>query len=903
MSIRIHALAKELSVTSKELMDFINSRRDKYGLEIKTPSNAIASLYVDAISSDFKAARAAEASKPETSDIGAAKDADRKIVKSAEEVADEKREALERASDGPSLSGREASSAGQLKDDGKSGVGESEASPKTAESVSPDSSSPAKPAESAAKKPAVLVPPHVSKAAPRAAPLPLGASPKQQPSPANKPEVLAFAADVKKPAPAVPPSALKKTAPAVPPPLAVPRAKMAMPPVAPSEKSRSDQERQPEVVVRMEPKQPARPAPAIPPVARKAPTFVPPVSNRRSAPAVPPIPNAPASEHRPAPVSNGESKKTIVVKPPIIVRDFAKSIDLKPFRLISELMDMGIFASMNQSIDENIAVRIAERHGYALDIRHRGEQQNPQITAAQKRAMAKKIDDDIKNYVPRPPIVCVLGHVDHGKTTLLDSIRKTRVAAGEAGGITQHTAAYQVDCGGKKITFLDTPGHAAFSKMRERGANVTDIAILVVAADDGFMPQTDEALAFAQKAGVPIVVAINKMDAKGANIDRVKQQMQKRGITSEDWGGEVLCTPVSALKGENIDKLLELVLLQAEIMELKANPKTNVEGVVIESQLEPGRGATSTVIVRSGTLKPGDVLVCGEHWCKVRALLDERGAKMKSAEPSAPAVVMGWTGAPEAGDNFSKVDNDRQAREMTSEAVLERKKAAAAEASVKPMNLEELMAAIENKEHKIYKCIVKSDVSGTVEALVACLEAIKSDKVGIEIISSGVGQITKNDVKMAATSKASIVGFNVKQENGVAGDAKHQGVEIIIHNIIYELINQVREAMKNLLDPEMRENKLGAAEVRALFNVSKGGKVAGCMVTEGIIKRDKFARVFRKGVEISAKGRISDIKRFKDDVSEVRAGYECGVSLSNFTEFEPGDIIECFEILEIRPDL
>ncbi|CDE85044.1 translation initiation factor IF-2 [Coraliomargarita sp. CAG:312] len=627
--------------------------------------------------------------------------------------------------------------------------------------------------------------------------------------------------------------------------------------------------------------------------------MVPPIAARQHIPASPNQP--PSSAQAPTPADG--KKKVIQVKPPIIVRDFAKSIDVKPFRLISELMDMGIFASMNQSIEENVATRIAERHGFELDIRHRGEQQQQQLAAAAaKREMARQIQDDIKNYVERPPIVCILGHVDHGKTTLLDTIRNTNVVAGEAGGITQHTAAYQVEYNGKKITFLDTPGHAAFSKMRERGANVTDIAILVVAADDGFMPQTDEALAFAQKAGVPVVVAINKMDSRGANIDRVKQQMQKRGIAPEDWGGETLCTPISALKNENIDKLLELVLLQAEMMELKANPKGRVEGVIIESQIEPGRGATSTVIVNSGTLKNGDVLICGENWCKVRALLDDKNKRLDKAPPSTPAVVMGWSGAPEAGDEFKKVENDRTARRMAEEAVQERKKLAAQEMAPKPTNLEELMAAIENKDQKVFKCIVKSDVSGTVEALVACLKDIKSDKVSLEVIGHGVGQITKNDVDFAATAGASIVAFNVKQENGVAGAAKHKGVEFITHNIIYELINQVRDAMKNLLDPELRENKLGAAEVRALFNIAKGGKVAGCMVTEGIIKRDKFARVFRKGKEIS-KGRISEIKRFKDDVTEVRAGYECGITLNNFADFEPSDIIECFEILEIRPDL
>jgi len=831
MSIRIHVLARELNVPNKELIDFINSRKEKYGLEIKVPSNAIAPLYAEEIANDFKqlhasAANEAPAPAEQLAEEKAAPEAAKKYVKSAADVEAEKRAKQEAEQ------------------------------PKKAEAS--------------------------QKAKPEAPKAPQAKTPPPPPPAASKPPVMT-----------PPPVSARKPAAAVPPPF-VSRPKISMPSVAPAAPKR-DEPSQPEVTVRMEPKSPSRPpmpnvsrpfAPAIPPIRRAAPS------------AVPPSVAKPAE----APAEEG-SRKTITVKPPIIVRDFAKLMDVKPFRLISELMDMGIFASMNQAIEEPVAIKIAQNHGFELDIKHRGEQQQRQLAAeAAKREMARRIEDDIRNYVERPPIVCILGHVDHGKTTLLDTVRNTNVVAGEAGGITQHTAAYQVECNGKKITFLDTPGHAAFSKMRERGANVTDIAILVVAADDGFMPQTDEALAFAQKAGVPVVVAINKMDAKGANIDRVKQQMQKRGITSEDWGGETLCTPISALKNTNIDKLLELVLLQAEMMDLKANPKATAEGVIIESQLEQGRGATSTVIVRSGTLKSGDVLVCGENWCKVRALLDDRGKKMDKALPATPAVVMGWTGAPEAGESFRRVENDRVARKMVEDAVLERKKAEAADVAPKPTNLEELMAAIENKDRKVFRCVVKSDVSGTVEALVACLEDIKSDKVKLEVISSGVGQISKTDVEFAATAEASIVAFNVKQENGVAGLAKHKGVEFITHNIIYELINQVREAMKNLLEPELRENKLGAAEVRALFNVSKGGKVAGCMVTEGNVKREKYARVFRKGKEI-AKGKISDLKRFKDDVSEVRAGYECGISLGNFNEFEAGDVIECFEILEIRPDL
>lgn len=880
MSIRIHALAKELNVSSRELIDFINQRREKYGLEIKTSSNSIAPLYAEEISRDFKAD--ASDTSPAAEKGSTAEPAKQQQPSAPQTETSDKGNSQQTEADKPAAQPQSAQ-------------------PQTSDETQADAEKPAAPVNAPKAAPKISMPQTTSRPAPIVPPVPQAKGAPKIAMPAPKSAAATSAANKPQPIPAQnaapdAPVNAPKAAPAISMPQTTSRPAPIVPPAASA----------------------SRPAPAVPPMptpsTSKAPSVkLPNISIvRRPAPIVPPVatttvPTTASNTASEANVSAQAGKpdgKTLQVKPPIIVREFAKAMDIKPFKLISELMDMGLFASMNQAIEESTAIEIAKRHGFNLEIKRRGEQQQQQLAAAQrKREMARQIVEDIKNFVPRPPIVCILGHVDHGKTTLLDTIRNSNVVAGEAGGITQHTAAYQVSTSsGKKITFLDTPGHAAFSKMRERGANVTDIAILVVAADDGFMPQTDEALNFAQKAGVPIVVAINKMDAKGANIDRVKQQMQKRGITSEDWGGEILCQPVSALKGENIDKLLDLVLLQAEMMELKANPKAPAEGVIIESQLEAGRGATSTVIVRSGTLKTGDVLVCGEYWCKVRALLDDKGKKINNAEPSTPAVVMGWTGAPEAGDTFTKADNDRQAKKITEEAILERKRLAAAEVAPKATNFEELMAAIENQDQKVFKCIVKSDVSGTVEALIACLNDIKSDKVKLEVIAGSVGQITKNDVELAATAGASIVAFNVKQENGVASYAKHKGVTFITHNIIYELINQVRDAMKNLLDPELKENKLGAAEVRALFNVSKGGKVAGCMVTEGIVKREKLARVFRKGREI-AKGRIDDIKRFKDDVSEVKAGYECGISINNFADFEPQDIIECFEILEIRPDL
>jgi translation initiation factor IF-2 len=590
--------------------------------------------------------------------------------------------------------------------------------------------------------------------------------------------------------------------------------------------------------------------------------------------------------------------KLLQGKPPFIVRDFAVMLGIKPFKLISELMEVGIFASMNQAVDEEVAMRMARRHGFLLEIKHRGEQQAP----VEKKPVPTP-EDESKLLEPRPPIVCVLGHVNHGKTSLLDAIRETNVVAGEAGGITQHTGAYQVVHNNHKITFLDTPGHAAFSKMRERGANLTDIAVLVVAADDGFMPQTDEALQFAQKAGVPVVVAINKVDAKGANIDRVKQGMQQRGITSEDWGGETLCVPISALKKQKIPELLEAILLQAEILELKANPKCPAEGVVVESQVEIGRGATATVIVQKGTLKPGDALVCGQEYCKVRSLVNDRGETVKEATPSTPVRMLGWSGAPDSGAKFRVVKHEREAKAEAEATAMAAKRLALGDGSPNTQvnDLDALLKAIHETKQKVFRCIVKGDVHGTVEALEGCLKDLKTDKVGLEIVGSAVGPIGKNDIIMASASEASVVGFNVRLENGVVALAKHKGVRLIQHEIIYELLNQVREAMAELLDPELRENRLGAAEVRQVFPVAKGF-VAGCMVTEGRVERDAHARLLRKGAAVFT-GRVGTLKRFKDDAKEVRAGFECGLGLEGCGDYQPGDVIECFEIQQIRAKL
>lgn len=591
--------------------------------------------------------------------------------------------------------------------------------------------------------------------------------------------------------------------------------------------------------------------------------------------------------------ADGEQKQEVLsVFLPIIVRDFAQKIGLKPFQLISELMKKGIFASMNQQISEDIASQIAEKYGFLLEIKQKQE--------PRKANTPKEKPVVVKELLPRPPVVCVLGHVDHGKTTLLDSIRHANVVSGEAGGITQHVGAYQVEADGKKITFLDTPGHAAFSKMRERGANVTDIAILVVAADDGFMPQTDEALKFAQKAGVPVVVAINKIDAKGANIDRIKQQMQQRGIASEDWGGDTLCVGISALKGTNVDELLSLVLLQAEMMELKADFKCPAKGVIVESQIDVGRGSTAVVIIQEGTLRLRDSIVCGKEYCRVKSMLNERGESVKEATPSMAVKIVGWSGVPQTGAVFEAVENEKVAKKQAEENELLQRKYRESPAS-KITNVKNLFSAIESQKQKVLRVILKSDVHGSMEALEGCLNSIKSDKVKLEILSKGVGAISKVDVEMASSSDAVIVGFNVKLDNGVAPLVKNKGVRILQHNIIYELIDQVKEEMAELLDYEYSENHLGTAEVRQVFNLAKA-VIGGSMVLDGVIMRDKPVRVLRAN-KVIHEGKVESLKRQKEDESEVRSGFECGIRIPGFSDFAVGDKVECFEVVRHRQTL
>ena len=644
-------------------------------------------------------------------------------------------------------------------------------------------------------------------------------------------------------------------------------------------------------------KSPALPPPPLP---RFAP--IPPPPTPGSSPV--PVP----SLHQPtvAPLQTGEAR-VIHIKPPIVVRDFATALGLKPFKLISELNQAGGFASMNSTIEEAVAVKVAEKHGFLLEIKHRGEAGGQQ--QAQKEKKEKKPEEDeSKQLETRPPVICILGHVDHGKTSLLDAIRKANVAAGEAGGITQHIGAYQIVFNDRKLTFLDTPGHAAFTKMRTRGASVTDVAILVVAADDGFMPQTDEALkiALAVKEQQPerfaLIVAVNKMDVKGANLDQVKTQMQQRNIAPEDWGGDTITVPVSAIKGQGITELLDMIVLQADVLELKANPKAPATGVVIESEIDFGRGPLATVIVQRGTLRVGDAIVSGPNYARVRAMFDDTGANVKEASPGTPVRVIGWSGTPDSGAAFKVVKNAREAEKIAEEEQFRLKQVVTTAAAVpKEVSVEQLFANIAATQAKVLKLIIKTDVFGSAEAVRSVLEGIKSVKVSLEIVSVEVGLVTKNDVLMAGAAGSVIVGFHTKLETGVTSVAKHHGVRIETYDIIYELGDKVREMMADLLDPDLKEIKLGGAEVRQVFPLAKGF-VAGCLVTEGKITRNAAARL-RRGREIVNEGKIATLKRFKDDANEVRAGLECGIKLGDFNGYQTGDTIEVYEVQKVRASL
>jgi translation initiation factor IF-2 len=613
-------------------------------------------------------------------------------------------------------------------------------------------------------------------------------------------------------------------------------------------------------------------------------------------------PTAPSRDHRapaaaPAPkLALPEDAKVISLKPPVIVRDLAEKMAVKPFKLIADLMELNVFANVNQAVDDAIAKRVCAKYGFKFEIEKRSKESH--VVQPQKKEVALDVEDRLEDLQLRAPVVTIMGHVDHGKTTLLDVIRKSNVVDGEAGGITQHIGAYTISFPHperkdklQQITFLDTPGHAAFSAMRARGANVTDIVILVVAANDGVMPQTLEALSHAREARVPIIVAINKCDHPAANAMRVKQQLQEKGLVPDDWGGDTIFVEVSALQKKGVDKLLEMILLQADLLELKANPNRRAVGNVIESGLEAG-GPTATVLVRKGTLHVGDVVICGQYMGKVRALINEEGQRLKEAVPSVAVRVLGLNGVPEAGSEFNVVENEKAARELAEKRQLEAKAAGLEARSA--VTLENLFATLDQNVAKVLKVVVKADTQGSVEAIVDALKEIKSDKVSLEVIHSAVGTITKEDIMLASAGKGVVLGFHTRIDIGVADLAKGEGVQIKLYAIIYELIDQVKDAMAGLLDPIYKEVVTGSAEVRRIFELSKGGNVAGCMVTGGRIARGKV-RVQRKGALVY-EGVTQSLRRFQDEVNEVRAGMECGIRIDGYNDFEPGDIIECYTV-------
>jgi len=571
------------------------------------------------------------------------------------------------------------------------------------------------------------------------------------------------------------------------------------------------------------------------------------------------------------------------------VQELAKRIGKTAAEVIKFLMGQGVMATINQELDIDLAAIVAQEMGAVVEVK----EEKP-------FSILDDLADDSATLKSRPPVVTVMGHVDHGKTSLLDAIRRTNVTASEAGGITQHMGAYQVKVKNRKITFLDTPGHEAFTAMRARGAQATDIAILVVAADDGVMPQTIEAINHARAAGVPIVVAINKMDRPEANPDRVKQQLTEYGLVAEEWGGDTIMVPVSAVKKQGLNELLEMTLLTADMIELKANPDRPARGIVIEAQLDKGRGPVATMLIQKGTLKIGDTLVAGSVAGRVRAMFDDQGVRVKSAEPAMPVEVLGLSELPQAGDIFQVVEDEKLARQIATLRQEEHRREELKAAG--KTSLDDLFKQMEAGAVKELNLVVKGDVQGSVEALRASLEQLSTSEVKVNLLHGGVGAITETDVMLAAASRAIIIGFNVRPDANTRKAAEEAGVEIRLYRVIYEVIDEVKAAMVGLLDPEKRETILGRAEVRATFKVPKAGTVAGCAVTEGKIQSRALARVIRDGVVVF-EGRIESLRRFKDDVREVAQGYECGIGLERYNDIKEGDVIEAYIIEEVKREL
>ncbi len=593
-------------------------------------------------------------------------------------------------------------------------------------------------------------------------------------------------------------------------------------------------------------------------------------------------------------IEEEERARTVVIPEVISVREFAEKLEVEPNQLLQDLIALGKFIAINQPIDFETAQKVAEKYGKVVKLEGAEEE-------AALEAELQETPDREEDLQPRPPVITVMGHVDHGKTTLLDYIRNTKVAEREAGGITQHIGASVVEAetseGKKKLVFLDTPGHEAFTAMRARGAQVTDIAVLVVAADDGVMPQTVEAINHAKAAGVPIIVAINKIDKPGANPERVKQELTQHGLIPEDWGGDTVMVPVSAKTGEGVDELLEMIALQADIMELKANPNKPARGVVLEAKLDKKRGPVATLLVQNGTLKVGDAIVAGLYAGKIRAMFDDKGRPVKEAGPATPVEVLGLEDVPLAGDKFYVVESLEKAREIAAKRQeLARQSALEKE---KKVSLEELFNQMQAGEVKELNVVLKADAQGSIEAIRKSLEELSTDKVKVNVIHAGVGPITENDVMLAAASNAIVIGFNVRPDSAARKAAEREKVDVRTYRVIYDIVDEIKRAMEGLLEPEEKEVYLGSAEVRATFKVPKVGTVAGCYVKDGVIRRNANVRLVRDGIVIYD-GKIASLKRFKDDVREVQAGYECGVGLENFNDIKVGDIIECYTIEKLN---
>jgi translation initiation factor IF-2 len=580
--------------------------------------------------------------------------------------------------------------------------------------------------------------------------------------------------------------------------------------------------------------------------------------------------------------------RDITLPETITVSELANRMARRAVDVIKVLMKNGMMVQINDVIDADTAELVATEYGHTVK----------RVAESDVLEGLKGSEDEAGNLQSRPPVVTVMGHVDHGKTSLLDALRKTDVVSGEAGGITQHIGAYQVQLKtGQKITFLDTPGHAAFTQMRARGAKVTDIVVLVVAADDGVMPQTVEAISHAKAAGVPIIVAINKIDKADANSMRVKTELLQHEIQVEDLGGETLAIEVSATKGTNLDKLEEAILLQAEVLDLKANADRSAEGAVIEAKLDKGRGPVATVLVQRGTLRVGDIVVAGSEFGRVRVLVNDRGETIETASPAMPVEVLGLSGAPEAGDEFTVVESESRAREVTEYRARKRRELRQANSS--RTTLDQLLKNQKDGEKRLLPLVIKGDVQGSVEAINGALTKMGTDEVGVQVLQSGVGGITESDVILAQASGAAIIGFNVRANNQARDRARRDGVEIRYYNIIYNLVDDVKAALSGLLAPEMREKFLGNAEVLEVFAISKVGKVAGCRVTEGVVRRGAKVRLIRDNVVIH-EGELSTLKRFKDEAREVLAGQECGMSFANYQDLQKGDVIECYEVETIK---